>query len=279
MDATFLEPVIDVAVRLLPVVGKVGGVAVVGVVGSLALSRTVRWGLTRAGLEAGIERLGGAAALERLRLQGRLPVACGKLVFWLGMFITAYIAAEVAGWSGVSGVIGKVVGFLPQALAAAGIVLAGLWGASMAERAVTGALSRRDGVEAPELVGKAVSALVVMLTTAMAAGQLGFEVTLINGLLTITVGAFALGVGLTAALGSQQMVGNMVLRQYVERTLEEGDEVEIGGVMGTVAGFGPSVLVLRTPHGRRFIPYKIVLDGAIRRVSGRSARQEELRAP
>lgn len=279
MDATFLDPVIDVAVRLLPVVGKVGGVALAGLLGSFALGRTARWALTRVGLEAWVEKLGAGAALKRLGLQGRVPAVAGKLTFWLGAFVTAYLAAEVAGWSGVSGVIGKIVGFLPQVFAASGILLAGLWGASMAERAVTGALSRRDGVEAPELVGKAVSALIVMLTAAMAAGQLGFEVTLINGLLTITVGAFALGVGLTAALGAQQMVANMVLRQYVERTLEEGDDVEIGDVAGTVAGFGPSVLMLRTPDGRRFIPYKLVLDGAIRRVPHRAATQEELRAP
>lgn len=260
-----LAPVITYAALALPIIGKV----IVSLLAGWFFAKLMRKGtlllLDRIKLEELTERAGASTLLEKSGQRGKLHATLSRLVHGLCLAITLYFTAEVTGLRGVSAMLGKIVGFMPKLCAATCIVLVGAFIANFVGNMITRMLGARPEFESPELVGRAIGALIITLTSAMAAGQLGFEVALINGLISLLVSGVILAAALTLGLGIRPICTQMMLKHYAMRTFEDGEDVELCGHRGTLSSFGSTVLVLHTEHGRVFLPYDQVMNAPVRR--------------
>ncbi len=256
----------DWLVAVGPIAAKLAATLLIGVALSLALSRAAKWATQRLALEDKLATLGAESLLVKLGLSGGLHLVLARLVWWLGVASTAYLVAELMGWTGVSALFYAALAFVPRLFTAAGILGAGLVGAELSSRAIKAALTRRPNVEEPELVGKAVGALITVVSASIAAEQIGFEVGLIHTLITLAFASIALAASLTFSIGGAPLLSQLVAGYYARRTFSTGDRLEVGGVRGQLLHFAPSGVVLEDgPKSRAFVPYRALTESAVRR--------------
>jgi hypothetical protein len=98
---------------------------------------------------------------------------------------------------------------------------------------------------------------IVLLSISLAAEQIGLEVSLLRGLIAVAVGGAALSIFGVLAVGLEPMMGRLMARYYLRRTLELGDTITLDGCTGALVQFGATGLVLRGEAGTHLIPYDI----------------------
>jgi hypothetical protein len=253
-------------VSVAPTVGKFTATLLIGVALARAASRATRWAALRVALEDRLVSWGAERLLTTTGTRGGLHDALARAVWWLGLASTAYLVAELMGWTGVSALFFTALAFTPRLLTSMLILGAGVLGAEVASRAVRAALARRPDFEEPELVGKAAGALIVVVAASVAAEQLGFAVGLIHALVTLGFASLALAASLTFSLGGAPLLGQLVAGYYARRTFSTGDVLDVAGARGRLLHFAPTGVVLEDgPASRHFIPYRALTETAIRR--------------
>lgn len=254
-----LEQVGDQLVAMLPKLGMVLGVIVVGLLVSWLLKRAARWLVRTSGLEAFGERIGVARLLYAIGAKGSLAHFIGTIVWLAGLLLTFSVVAEMLELPGLADAVNALSGFLPKLLAAGFVVAVGLFLAELIRNLVTRA-GRKEGdeeseaLESPGFVGQLLYYTVVTVSVTIAVEQIGFETALVHTLIAIIAGGCLLAVGLSFALGSRNVVANVLARHYLRSVCRPGDRLRVGSVEGVVVGFTTTAVVLQDGELEHVVP-------------------------
>lgn len=252
---------------LAPRAALVVAVALVGMIASALARRVTVWGVRSSRLEGLVESLGAARALYAVGYKKGPGRFLGQVVFVVGLVLTAGAIAELLGLPGVAAVTTAIMAFVPRVAAASLVLLAGLWVAKLLRTLTTQVGGRRGDLDSPAFAGQLVYWAVITITLALAAGQAGLQTGLIDSLVQIVVTIVLAALAIAFALGSRDVVRDMIAKHYVSRTLHAGDRVKVDALEGEVVRFTAVALVLRTSDGRVLLPCarlresKIVLLG------------------
>lgn len=255
LDAT-LETVSATLAQLLPVAGRLALIAIA----TLLLTRLARRAIPsladKVALDVRAERLGWSRLVGRLQIEQTASQALSLLVIW-GLRVGALgIALESLGFAALSSGLAHVLAFLPRVLLGALIVLGGVMAADRAEQLFIQIAARGDWAGSGALA-KLLHYGIILLAISLAAEQIGLEVTLLRGLIAVAVGGAALSIFGVLGMGLEPMLGRLMARYYMRRTLELGDTITLDGCTGALVQFGATGLVLRGPAGTHLIPYDI----------------------
>ena len=273
-DLDLADRALSWAVAVAPTVGKFTVTLLIGLALARALSRAASWATLRVELEDRLVRWGADKLLSSTGTRGSLHDALARVVWWLGIASTIYLVAELMGWTGVSALFFAALAFTPRLITSLLILGAGVLGAEVVSRTVRAALASRPDFDEPELVGKATGALIVVVSTSIAAEQLGFEVGLIHTLIALGFASVALAGSLTFSLGGAPLLGQLVAGYYARRTFSTGDVLEVAGARGRLLHFAPTGVVLEDgPVSRHFIPYRTLTESAVQRAPTAPARE------
>lgn len=182
-----------------------------------------------------------------------VPVVISGIVYWTILLFFVAAGVEALGLPAVSNVVALVTAYLPRVLAAVLIVFIGLWAGEFSRTIVTRTASRTE-VAYPEVVGRSIQVLVLLVFLIIAIDQLGIDSTILVLTLTVvfatTFGAAALAFG----LGARTTVANIIASRYVRRNYQAGDSVRIGDVEGQISEISNTVVVLEGSAGRVMVP-------------------------
>lgn len=175
-----------------------------------------------------------------------------SLVLWAGV---------IAGLVGALGVISPdsleqmpkdLIAFLPRILSAAIIVILANVVSSFALTAIGPALGRASAAMQRQ-VAMTVRGSIVGLAVLLAVAQLGIDTTVVN------LGVAAIFFGLSASftllvgLGGREMAGEVAATRILRRTLNVGDQIELGELAGRIVGVHPTAIELETDNGQRVL--------------------------
>ena len=245
--AGFYHDLLDALTNMAPTAIAILVVVLIGLVVAFIARQVVRWSVEKLGLDALAEKVGVARLLYALGSQSGFSTVAGKTAFWLVMLGTAHTVATLAGLPGLSEFFGAALGYLPKVFVSVGILVAGVVGADLLARLLRGVLSRREDIESPAFVARFVYYLIIVLSVTVAIDQLGLEIELVNSLILVVAGAFALGGALAVGLGARETVRNLIARFYVIRLYRIGDRVVVGENAGTIVAFSPTSVLVQ--HG------------------------------
>lgn len=162
----------------------------------------------------GFNKLGESTGLNKLlqttTLKEKQPsYLIQAIVFWLVMLTFIVSSADALGLPQVSATMDKFVFFIPGVLAAALVLLVGLF---IAQFVKTSIVSIATGLEAghANVVANVVYGFLVVVIAALATAQLGIDVELLNDLIAIIVLAFAAGFALALGLGGKSIAESML---------------------------------------------------------------------
>lgn len=258
----------------LPIVLKLIAVLLVGYISTRILKGVTRRLLKRIQIDELSDRVGILNACEKLRVPPP-SLLIPRIVFWLGLGMTFYLAADITNLTLLKKALGAAIAFFPTLLTALAIFGAGLLGAELVKTVLHKALVARDSAdEIATILPQIAYFTIIILTSAMSAGQLGLDVSLINRIIVFTVVGMTLGLTLAIALGAVPMMQQFVSRYHVLRSFSLQDEIAFQGFRGTIIRFAPTVVIVELHHDdpssqadaeRLFVPYKTLLSATVLR--------------
>lgn len=226
-----------------------------------------RRALHRVGLDRTSERIGIAETLRNAGI-GRSPSELtARILFWLLMLTFLLSAFETLGLTAVTTTIDRLIIYLPRVIGAGLIVVLGMVVSGFSGNLVTSGAAAANLVYARGL-GAVARGIVLVTTAILATEQLGIDTQVLVTGLTALVATFGAGLALAFALGSRDVVRQILAGHYLRQTLRIGQRVEIGTRSGTLERVGATDTLFRDGDGAWSIPNARLLGSIVVRPSG-----------
>jgi len=177
---------------------------VAGLIGGLTAAL-----LSRVGFDHGAERAGLAGFMRRAGAT-RITASgvIGELTKWFFRLIFLEAAAAALRLDAVTGILDRVILFIPNLVVALVVVVVGFVIARFVAALVRGAVGDA-GVGNAELLARIVQYGIMAFTVIVAMRQVGIASTLVDLLFSALVGALALAFGLAFGLGGRDVAGHV----------------------------------------------------------------------
>ncbi|MGH0031029.1 MAG: mechanosensitive ion channel family protein [Myxococcota bacterium] len=220
--------------------------------------------LRRLGLDRATAQLQATDTLREAGIASAPSRIVARLVFWVLMLTFVLSAVETLGLTAVTTTIDRLIGFLPNVIAAALILVLGLLLARFVRNLVSSGAAVADIGQAQRIGALAQGALVVVVAV-VALEQLGIETDVVVTILTAAVATLGLTIGVAFALGARPVITHILAGHFLRQTLTSGGSVEVDGRRGVVERVGPVDTLLRDETGAWSIPNAQLIDQVVAR--------------
>ncbi len=233
-------------------------IAVVGFLVAGALARlTERWLMS---LEAYLRRRAPARVerndIGRVRQVARAIVYYGTLVCFLLAALHMLSISVVREW------LSLLLQYVPQLILGGLIILSGYLIGIVVRSLVAGLM----GVNSDHLVPRFAQLLVIVAAVLTGLAQTSIDISFISNVMVILLAFFFGGISLAFALGSRQLVENLLARRSLDR-YRIGDLVRVNGSEGRIIEIMSTAVVLETAEGVMTIPSRRFVDSEVLRLN------------
>lgn len=211
---------------------------IIGYFVSRAVGFVLSRGLEKAGFNILSDKVGVSSTMARANITISASDIVGKLGFWVIMLTFLVTATETLGLPRVSETLDNFVLYLPKVIAAALILIIGLFVAHFV-RDLIRCSAEGIGVEYAKPLSSAVYGLLFVIIISLAIGQLEIDTDLLNNLIAIFMAAIGIAGALSLGLGSRELSSNILAGVYARDLYRAGDRIALdGNVDGTLKSVG-----------------------------------------
>ena len=237
-------------------------IAVVLVLVARAIRRLAAVACRRAQVDTLAGSLGLTALVARLGVRQPASEWIPGLIYAGVLLLFTQTGATVLGLTPIADSIRAFFAYLPNVIAAIGVLLAGSAAADFAGTAVRRS-AEDSGIDLAPTLGSMTSGLILFVTGIMALAQLRIDTEMIRIVTICALGGIALAFGLSLGLGSRDVTRNMIAGFYARKVLRPGDRVTIGQRTGTLVMITPTQTVLQTDDRQEEVAVSnaVFLDG------------------
>jgi len=218
--------------------------------------------LRQMGLDRAAARLGVSETLRDGGLTATPSHIVARLVFWVLMLTFLLSAVETLGLSAVTLTIDRLIGFLPNVIAAGLIFVLGLLLARLVRNLVSSGAAAVDLSQASRL-GSMAHGLVALVASVVALEQLGVETGIVVTVITAIVGAISVTAGVALALGARPVITHILAGHFLRQSLPSGSSIEIDGQRGVVERVGAIDTLVRDEERAWSIPNGKLLEETV----------------
>jgi len=168
-------------------------ILIIGYIIAMLLGHAVRIILEKVGLDQKVRK----AKLVKNVGHIHLPKIFGEITKWYVFIIFLQVVVDILNLGTLTIVLGKFVAWLPNVIAAILIFLFGLALGHLVEMKIVEHSSMKGAL----LVSHIVKIVVLIIVTVVALKQMGVEVSLLENLILLIVGALAAGIALALGIG------------------------------------------------------------------------------
>ena len=227
------------------------------------IARLVRWILSsilrQLKFDPLIERTGITGSLRGLGVKTPLSWIVAQTIFTFLLLSFLITSTSLMGLGAVAQLLERLLGFLPNLIAAVIIFLLGGVVAQFVGNLVTsvGAVS---GLGYAGRAGRIVQYMISLFVVVLALGQLGVDTAILVTAITIAIAAFGLALG----LGARGVVYNVLAGYYMRQRFPNGQPIAYFDVRGEVSSVGSVNTLVRTSEGEVVIPNSALLESVVR---------------
>jgi hypothetical protein len=218
--------------------------------------------LRQVGLDRASARLRISDVLREAGLSASPSRIVARLVFWVLMLTFVLSAVETLGLTAVTATIDRLIGFLPNLIAAGLILVFGLLLARLVRNLVGSAAAAADIGQALRL-GALAQGAVALVVGVVALEQLGIETEVVVTILTAVVVALGVGLGVAFALGARPVITHILAGHFLRQSLTTGGSIEVDGRRGVVERVGAVDTLLRNESGAWSIPNARLMEEVV----------------
>jgi small-conductance mechanosensitive channel len=261
LAATILERAGEQVGQYLPRIGGALVLLFLGLIVAFVVSRLLRRALLAFGTDDFAERRGVHDALARAGLGRSLSAVVAGAVRWTVIAVVVFAVVALLGPLFLAESLNRAVLFLPNVLAAAALVLAGIVLGSVV-RLATERSTTQMNLALP--LGLIAQWLVVALFAVTAAAQIGVSTTIVTDLLGIVVAGAVATVALAFGLGGRDVAKAVSAGRYVRDSLRVGEVISVAEQEGRIAAIELTATVLERGDGALVrVPNSVVLDSVV----------------
>ncbi len=164
------------------------------------------------------ERLGIARPLVQAGIKQPVSTVVSRVLFWIVFLLFTFMGVDAMNLQATANLISRVVGFLPNVLAASLVLLVGVLCANFfAEAALIAAVNAQ--IHEARIVATLVRWGLLLFTFAMVLTQLGIAKEIVIAAFSITFGGVVLALALAVGLGARHL-----MHETLERRLGHPDQ-------------------------------------------------------
>jgi hypothetical protein len=176
------------------------------------------------------------------------PVLRGA-VYYATLFFFLLLAIRVLGVVVLEDWLELLLGYFPQLFLAGIIIIAGY----LAGVIVAGLVASVMGEKPDHSLPRMAQALVVTAAVLTGLGQLNIDISFITDVIVMLLAALIGGLSLAFALGSRQLVANLLARRELER-YSVGRRIRVDGIEGRITELLSTAVVLESETGITTVP-------------------------
>jgi len=198
--------------------------------------------------------------IRQLRLE-RSAGLISKVLFWIVIVFFLTAATEVMGLPIITTWLSGIVQYLPNIVVALVIVFTGIIGGGLL-RDIVSTASTTAGLAYADILGKISYYAILVVAILIGINQVGIEIALLSGLISIILAAILLGAALAFGLGARTSVNNILASYYLQGVYREGCTIRVGEIEGRILQITPTLVILETADGQVTIPAKVFSESA-----------------
>jgi Conserved TM helix/Mechanosensitive ion channel len=252
---------------------QLAGALILLVVG-LLLAKLAGWlvrrGLRAAGVDDLAERWRVNETLARAGLQGSLAGVTAVAVRVILSVIVVFAALMLLGLEPLSQSLNEALLFLPNVIAAAAIVLAGVVLAGLVRERVDRLTYQMDF---PVPLGQLAQIATLAIFAISAAAQLGVSAGVLVLVVAIVLAAVAGTFAIAFGLGGREVARALNAGRFVREAYQVGQTIQVGEWRGRIVAIEPDATVLGTDDGRVRVPNHLLLESVVRIQGGPEAER------
>ena len=203
-----------------------------------------------------LRRRAGGTAADGMQATTR---TLGALVFWAVLLLFFAIASDILGLGALTGLLARLLDYLPTLAAGLLIVAAGFLVSRLVGEVVFSATPRLESAQRAAL-RRLAQFSTLMTALLVGADQMGIHVTWIAVLVLMVLATVLGGAAVAMSLGARTFVANLIGGFYVKQAFRVGQAVRVAGYQGRILDLTATSLVLEIGEGRVVIPARVYLD-------------------
>jgi len=188
-------------------------VLIIILIGLLISEYVIKAGVTKLLKICKLDDLSRRIELDAILAKGGITIGLSDLIgiifYWLALLITFVVALNSVGLTVAAELLQKIVLFIPNIIAAAFIMIVGMFAAVLVRNIVRVA-ANNAGISEANLLSNVCEVVIMVFTIAIALEQLQIGVRIIDLTISIILGSFGLGFALAFGLGCKDIVGKSV---------------------------------------------------------------------
>ena len=210
MNETLLQPLQNALSTFLSFLPQLVGAIVILIIGYIVakvLQAVVGRVLQAIGFEGWMEKGGIKQFFDRAQTNYTPATIIGMLVFWFVFIIALTMAADALGIPQVSAVLGQLIAFIPNIIAAILILIL----AALLANFVSGIVR---GATGSNVLASVAQYAIIVYAAFAALTQLGIAVQLTANTFLILLGGVALAAALAFGIGGREVAGEIIQKAY-----------------------------------------------------------------
>lgn len=181
-----------------------------------------------------------------------------KLAWYLTLAFFLLLALRILGVVGLNEWLDAVLAFIPQLIIGGLIVLFGWLLGVVTYSLVTSMLQPTRS----NLIPRLAQIIVVVMAVMTGLAQMDLNISFIANIAIILIATFLGGMALAFAIGSRQLVANLLARRDLDR-YRPGDRIRVNEVEGTIIELTGTSVILDTNEGVVSVPAATFLETEI----------------
>jgi hypothetical protein len=216
---------------------------ILGLLAAKALEVALRAILRRLRFDTLVGRAGIDQVLLRLGIRQELSLFVPRFCYFLFLILLAQTLADTFGLAAISAAIRSFFDYLPNIVAALLLLMVGSTVGQFAGRAAAESAAGA-GLDIAPSIGRLVSAGVFFICAMMAVAQLKIDTSIVRIVMSISLGAAALGFALSFGFGTREVIRDIAAGFYARKVLAIGRPLEIHGESGTLKAITATHVIL-----------------------------------
>lgn len=182
--------------------------------------------------------------LEKANIKLAPSALIGKFIYWVLLLLVIITAADTLGWTAISQEISKLLGYLPNLLAAIVFFVIGIYIATFVRDVIRGA-TKTLGISTGRIISSFVFYLLFLLVTLTALDQAGIDTTIITSNLLLIIGSIMAAAAISYGLASREVLANILASFFSRKTFQKGQTIEIDGQRGMIVEVTNVAVILK----------------------------------
>ena len=203
------------------------------------------------------EKLNEISIVKQLQTEIKLSQIVSKVLYYFIMLGFITDATRTLGVGAITGLVEKLVNFVPQLIVAAIMLQIGVLVAETLKNAVV-SICKSFNVPSAKLIGSIVFTFFSVITLISALGQAGINTELLESSFNLIIGGIILAFSVGYGFASRDVLANLLASFYNSSRFQLGQTIQIDEIKGRIVHIDNTSITLQTGDSQTVFPLQVI---------------------